>query len=310
MQYCDLWVMEPGAMRQMQALAATITPKSLELAYQALENVRETGAQHRREKSIAVVPVHGPLEARPTLMGQFLGMSSYEAIGNAVARLAADDTVSAIVMDYMTPGGMVYGCPECAAKIRAAAEIKPVIGVSNPMAASGGYWLISASSRVVGSVSSDFGSVGVIVSRFDSTAAMEQEGVKEHVFRSTASPYKGEMGDGEPLTDDGRLHIQQRVDAIYDQFAGDLARFRGVSVEHVREHFGKGRLVDSRAAVKAGMVDRVMTLEETVFKLAAGRIRIAGAAAQDDWNAPTPHEERTLRIREKAGSVRAIAEVN
>lgn len=310
MQYCDLWVMEPGAMRQMQVLASNVTPEALELAYQALENVRETGAQHRREKSVAVLPVHGPLEARPTLLGQFLGMSSYEAIGNAVTRLAADDSVQSIVMDFMTPGGMVYGCPECAAKIRAAAEVKPVIAVGNPLAASGGYWLASAASRIVGGISADFGSVGVIVSRFDSTAAMEQEGVKEHVFRSTASPYKGEMGDAEPLTDDGRLHIQQRVDAIYDQFSGDLARYRGVSVEHVRESFGKGRLVDAKAAIKAGMIDRVMTFDETVYKLAANRIRIASAAAQDDWDARTPAEVRRSHLKAKSEAIRATVEAN
>lgn len=308
MQYCDLWVMEDNALQQMKSLAAVITGEAMEKAYQALENVRQSGAQHRREKAVAVLPVHGPLEARPTLLGQFLGMTSCEAVGNTFDRLIADESVSTVVLDVMSPGGMVYGVPSLAAKIYAARGTKPIVGVGNPMAASGGYWLIAACDRVVGPIEADFGSVGVISSRLDVTQQMEREGVKEHIIRSSGSPYKGESVDSEPLTDEGRQHLQRRADAIYDQFAGDLAKFRGVSVEQVRESFGKGRLVDARSAMKAGMIDRVMTLEETVGKLAANRLRIGREAAQDNWNTPTPGEARQMRIREKVGVVRA--EVN
>lgn len=308
MQYCDLWVMEPGAMRQMQALALRFTPEAVDKAYEAVEKTKQTGSPHRRDKSIAVLPVHGPLEARPTLMGELLGMTSCEAVGRTLDGLVADDSVQSVVMDFMTPGGMVYGVPELANKIYEYRSIKPIIGVSNPMAASGGQWLIAACSRCVGGVSSDWGSVGVLVSRYDATEQMAKEGIKEHVVRSSASPYKGEFIESEPLTDEARQHLQLRADQIYDQFAGDLAKFRGVSVQHVRDNFGKGRLVDSKSAIHAGMADRVMTLEETVYKLAANRIRIAGASAQDDWNVPTPTEQRQMRLRDKLGSLRA--EVN
>lgn len=306
MQYCDLWVMEPGALRQMQALSGRFTAEAVEAAHESLETVRQAGSPHRREKSVAVIPVHGALEARPTLMGMLFGMTSYEAVGNALDVLVADDSVSSIVMDFMTPGGMVYGCSELANKIYSARGTKPILAVANPMAASGGFWTAAACDRVVASPSADVGSVGVICSRFDATAQMEREGVKEHVIRSSGAPFKGELSDAEPLTDDGKRHLQARADAIESVFHSDLAKFRGVNVQHVRDHFGKGRLVDAKAAVGAGMIDRVMTLEETVGKLAAGRIRIAREAAQDDWDAPTRQE--SLRFR--AEQVRAMVEAN
>jgi signal peptide peptidase SppA len=308
MQFCDLWVIEEGAMNQMRALSASITPDGFKAAREGLESVRETGAASRRDKSVAILPIHGALEARASLMGQLFGMTSTEAVGNTFSRLMADESVSAVVMDIASPGGMVYGVPELAAKIHAARGIKPIIAVANPMAASGGYWIAAAADRVVVSPSADVGSVGVIVSRFENVAQMEREGVKEHVIRSAGSPYKGEFVESEPLTDEGRQHLQLRADQIYDQFAGDLAKFRGVSVQHVRDNFGKGRLVDSKKAIQAGMADRVMTLEETVYKLAAGRIRIAREAAQDDWNMPTPTEKRRMRLQEVAGALKA--EVN
>lgn len=138
--------------------------------------------------------------------------------------------------------------------------------------------------------------------RLDVSEAMQQKGVKETTIRSSGSPYKGEHNESEPMTDDARNHLQARADAVYEQFVGDLARFRGASVEHVREHFGKGRSLDAKSAVSAGMVDRVDTLQNTIYKLAAGRVRIArGEKVQDEWDAPTPSEQRQNSLRERAG---------
>lgn len=277
MHYCDLWLMEPGALRQMHAIASAVTPEAMEAA-------RQGGSAPRRERAVAVLPIHGALEARSSFVGQLFGFASMESIGNTFDQLVADDTVSAIVLDIASPGGMVYGTPELAGKVYSARGSKPIIAVANPMAASGAYWIASAADRFIATPSADVGSVGVIFSRFDATAAMEKQGVKEHVIRSSGSPYKGETTEAEPMTDEARQNFQRRADMIYETFTGDLAKFRGVSQQVVKETFGKGRLVDAKAAMQAGMIDRIGTLQETVYKLAANRIRIAKESAQDDWD--------------------------
>jgi signal peptide peptidase SppA len=198
---------------------------------------------------------------------------------------------------------MVYGAPELADKIYKARGTKPIVAVANPLSASGAYWIASAADRVVVTPSGDVGSVGVICEHVDMSQADTKAGAKVTVIRSSGSPYKGEASDSEPLSDEARQNMQARADSIYGKFVADLAKFRGVSVDHVNEHFGKGRVVDAKSAMAAGMVDRIGTFQEVAGKMAAGRVRIASERAQDEWDVPTRREY--LKDRAKAIMVTA-----
>lgn len=301
--FCDLWLMEPAAMRQFEALARVeITP---EVAARQRE-----GRATRREQSVAVLPIHGPIEARASLFGDLLGMTSAEAVGHAFDQLMADDSVSGVILDVASPGGMVYGTPELANKIYSARGTKPIIAVANPIAASGAYWIAAAADRVIASPTADVGSVGVIFRHVDDTAAEAQDGIKTTLIRSAGSPFKQDVSSGEPLTDEAKEYLQGRADAIYEDFAGDLAKFRGVSVAAVKEHFGKGRLVDAKSAMAAGMVDRIDTFASIVGKLASGRLKIGSMAAQDEWDAPTDAERFRLKVRERSERLAAMVGEN
>lgn len=304
---CDLWLMDRGMVRKLSALANMLGSRSDLPAIKTEASIIEAvqASQHaKQQKSIAVIPVSGALEARPTELGAWLGMSSYEVIGKVFDHFVADNSISGIVLDVSSPGGMVYGAQELADKIYAARGTKPIIAVANPMAASGAYWIASSADRMVVTPSGDVGSVGVITEHVDLSAAYDSKGAKITTFRSVNSPYKGEFGDASPLTEESRQHIQSRVDAISEIFVGQLARNRGMPPAHVAENFGKGRLVDSQTALRAGMVDRIGTLQEIAGKFAAGRIRINSERAMDDWEAPTRREI----LQTKAAAIRAAAE--
>lgn len=299
---CDLWMMEPNAFRQFAALATRISINAETLA--AMEKIASGRSERQAPKNVAVLPVHGPIEARYSIIGELLGMTSAEKIGYQFKTLIADKSVSSVVLDIASPGGMVYGTPELAETIYQARGIKPIIAVANPAAFSGAFWIASAADRIVVTPSGDVGSVGVIAEHVDVSQAMAQKGVKETIIRSKDAPFKAETIDAEPLTDEARQNLQQRADAIHEKFIGALAKFRGLNIEHVRENFGKGRIVDAKAAMKAGMVDQIAPLGEILDKLSAGRIRIASSRVEDDWNAPTKNE----RVVRRAEAFRALAE--
>ena len=287
---CDLWLMERNAFRQF--LQTINTPLKL-----SEEQIRAaTSASARQEKRIAIIPVQGVLEARPSFIGSMLGMSSYEAIGKTFDAVMQDDSFTAVVLDIASPGGMVYGAMELADKIFRARGTKPIIAVANPMAASAAFWIGTAADRLVSVPSGDVGSVGVIGEHLDFSQAMANEGVKATVIRSTNSPYKQETNPNEPLTAEARAALQTRVDDLYDKFASDLARFRGVSVEHVNQHFGQGRVVGAKKAMAAGMIDRIDTLQGIVDKLIEGRVKLRSERAQDIWDAPTVKEQMASRV--------------
>lgn len=301
---CDLWLMEKSAVRNLEMLAwqlrATVEKwPEPRCAEQAIERVAASTAQAKRPRAVAVIPITGALEARPTELGAWMGMTSYEVVGKVFDHFMADETVSGVILDISSPGGMVYGAQELADKIYRARGTKPIISVANPMAASGAYWLAAAADRVVVTPSGDVGSVGVITEHVDMSRMYAESGVTVSTFRSAVSPYKGETSDAEPLNDEARKHIQARVDEISQVFVGELARFRNLSTGQVAEQFGKGRLVNANAAIRAGMADRIGTLDEIAMKLASGRIRIANERAQDDWNAKTRREQ----IKESAENI-------
>lgn len=295
---CDLWLMERSAFHQFLSVAS-LTAGSEQAKVAA-------SVPARRQKAVGIIPIHGAIEARASFVGEMFGMPSYERIGQIFDEFVSNEGVSSIILDICSPGGMVYGCMELAQKIFSARGVKPIIAVANPVAASGAYWLGAAADRVIGTPSSDTGSVGVIAERVDMSKALEASGAKVDVIRSTKSPYKAEMNDAEPITDEIRANMQARADGIYERFASDLSRFRGVSVEHVEQKFGQGRMVDAKRAMSAGMIDRVDTLQGVVTKVADGRYRIGERASEDVWDAPTRREV----IQRRADTLLAKAETN
>lgn len=298
---CDMWLIEPNAMRQFKTLAAS----DIRVSSQALEAVRSSRSESSKQKTVGIIQVHGVLEVRPTIFGEFFGMSSYEGIGLAFDTLMADESVKGIILDVMSPGGMAYGAPELANKIfRARGNGKPIISVVNPLAASGAFWIAAAADRIAMVPSGDTGSVGVYHEHISIARMVEEAGADVTITRSTESPFKAEMNDLEQLSPEAKQHIQDRVDEIYTQFVSDLARFRGFDANYISENFGKGRVVGAKQAMKVGMVDQVMTLAEVAMKLAAGRIRIASTRAEDDWNVPTVREQRQMEI----AALKALAE--
>lgn len=294
---CDLWLIDPVALRQM--VSGSVVVPDPEQARAAAQSAP------RQQKTVAVIPVHGAIEARPSFIGELLGMPSYERLGVVLDMVMADDSVSHVIFDHASPGGMVYGAPELADKIYKARGRKPIISVANPMAASGSYWIAAAADRVVVTPSGDVGSVGVIVEHVDFSQALEKFGQKVTVLTSKSAPYKGEWSGVTPLSDEARANAQARADRIHNRFVSDLAKFRGVSVEHVNERFGQGRVVDAQAALAAGMVDRIGTLQDVIVGAASGRIRIRSERAEDEWDAPTRRDV----LRERVAAIQAATEM-
>jgi len=214
---------------------------------------------------IAVLPVYGVIAPRMNLLTQMSGGVSAEKLGTDISTLAADPNVSTIVLDVDSPGGAATGVPELAAKIRAAAAKKQVVAVTNHMAASAAYWLASQATEVVCTPSGEVGSVGVYMMHFDESQAFADAGIRPTVVR--AGKYKAEGNPFEPLGSDARGEMQRVVNDWHTRFISDVAKGRGTSQNDVRENYGGGRTVFARDALRAGMIDRIGTLDDVIADL-------------------------------------------
>lgn len=183
--------------------------------------------------------------------------TDYQDIRANVRRALADPSVHTIDLVIDSPGGSVLGLPETADAIHAANRVKPVRAFVSGIAASAAYWLASQASSITLTPSGEVGSVGVLDLHTDITGALDQAGVK--ITAVTAGPHKTERAPFTPLSEDAKAHMQSGVDAWYGDFLSAIKRGRGARVP-ANSTFGNGRMLSSREAVAAGMVDFVSSL--------------------------------------------------
>lgn len=228
-----------------------------------------TGAMPMVSGSVAVLPLRGVISQRANLITQASGGTSAEAFGKAFQGAIESDSVKAVVLDIDSPGGIVHGTAELANLIFAARGRKPIVAVANAQADSGAYFIGSQADEFVSIPTGLVGSIGVIAEHIDRSKAEAMAGLKTTLI--AAGKFKVEGNPHEPLSTAGRQHAQTLVDSFYEMFVGAVARGRGVSAEAVRDGFGQGRTLGSKAALAAGMIDRIATLEEVVTQLGGGR---------------------------------------
>lgn len=227
--------------------------------------------------AVAVIPVYGVISPRASLLTESSGGTSAQAVGHALDQAIADPSISSVVLEFDSPGGNSTGMTELAAKIRNARASKRIVSHVNALAASAGYWLASQADEVVSTPSGLVGSIGVYTEHHDVSRALDAEGITPTII--SAGEYKVEGNPYEPLTDEARASFQKMVDDVYAVFVGDVARGRGVSASLVRAEYGRGRVLSAKDALAAGMIDRIATLDETIARVASGRVLTRGTRA-------------------------------
>lgn len=230
---------------------------------------RERQKTKNRSGNIAVIRVHGAISNRAKRMDTMSmgGGTSAEDVENEIRAAVADESVKAIVLDVNSPGGSAAGTPELASAIRGLRGEKPIVSQVNALSASAAYWIASATDEVIATESSQIGSIGVIAVHEEISQMLEQEGVRETII--SAGQYKAEGNPYEPLTEEAQAEMQRKVDAYYRMFVDAVAEGRGVDREKVESDFGQGRVMLAADARRAGMIDRIGTLRETLERYGA-----------------------------------------
>lgn len=185
----------------------------------------------------------------------------------AAARAAVDDpTVAAILFYVDSPGGTVDGTAELARELFAMRGRKPMVSYTDGMMTSAAYWIGSAADRIV--ISGDttkVGSIGVIATHVDISKALGEMGVT--VTHITAGKYKAVLSPFTPLSDLGRMTMQEVVDYLYAGFLDAVGGHRGTDAETVHDVMGDARIFIGRQALVAGLVDGEASLTETIRQL-------------------------------------------
>lgn len=218
----------------------------------------------RSSGAIGVLPLFGVVNYRVGALEQMSGATGLQEWTANFKALIEDDRVASIVIPVDSPGGNVYGVQEAAQAIYAARGTKPITAAVDPMAASAALWIASAADEVVITPSGTVGSIGVLMVHTDQSGALEKEGYKVTMIESSQSPYKTEGFGHQALSDEAYAHFKAEVDAVAAVFVEDMARNRGVTTAKVLSDFGGGRMLNAKAALAAGLVDRIETFDQVI----------------------------------------------
>lgn len=277
-----LWAIDASKLRELlsvlafRAAGGEFTPDEIRARIGEGGNA---SASRLQGGSVAVVPIRGVIAHRMSAMESSSGGTSAEGVAAMLRQVMADASVGTVVLDVDSPGGTVTGMTELAAEIydMRGRGTKKIIAQVNGMAASAAYWLASQADEIVSIPSGLAGSIGVFTAHEDLSKALANEGID--VTLISAGKYKVEGNPFEPLSEEAKAVIQARVDDAYATFVKDVARGRGASQAAVREGYGQGRALGAKDALKAGLIDRIGTMDGTV-SMALGT-KQAGLRADD-----------------------------
>ena len=272
------WALEPQFMRA--AMAMVMAKSSDEFVVPQTDGRltnKRTEEARRSGGAVAVLPIYGVMAQRMSAMEEACASGvSVEKTAAAFQALVDDDDVSAIVLDWDSPGGSTYGVEEFSAQVRAARGVKPIISQVNSLMASAAYWVGSAADEIVVTPGGRAGSIGVYSIHEDISGMLEKQGVvativKEGEHKIAANPFG-------PLTAEGREQIEALVQQSAAAFRGGVAENRGVSSRTVVSQFGDGKVFGAAELVERGMADRVGTLGDTLARLGVPSKKKAAAA--------------------------------
>lgn len=226
-------------------------------------------------EGVAEITVRGPIVPHADMFSEVSGMASVEGIRSQIEMALESDDVNTILLNFDTPGGDVTGIADLARYIKSANDIKPVVGFVEGLCCSAGNYLMAGAGKRYISKTGEMGSIGVVMGWADASKLRESMGVEDVEFVSSVSPYKRAKHD----TEDGKEYYQSLVDELGDIFVDDMADMYGVSREHVLKNFGQGRVVIGESAVKAGLADKVVSIDELKQSL-SGNMNKTGLRAE------------------------------
>ncbi len=182
-------------------------------------------------------------------------------INKKIKEYAERDDVKAIIIRLDTPGGGVGPSQEIYREIMRAKKQKKVIASMGSIATSGGYYIASASHKIVANPGTITGSMGVIMEFANIEELMSKIGLKGYVVKS------GEFKDiGSPLrkiTKEERKLLQGVTDDLHQQFIDAVAVGRGVDSSKIK-HIADGSFFSGAKALEMGLIYELGNLNDAV----------------------------------------------
>lgn len=212
------------------------------------------------ENTMAIVPVKGELLKYDSMCS--FGTTS---LANVIKLAAANKNITGIVLDVDSPGGSVNAIPPLLEAIGMAKRMKKTVVVHGDLVASAALYASVFADYIVADneLSSEFGSVGVMVQFDDYREYWEKQGIKEHTVYAPESTHKN--AEFEAALDGDYKPLQKNIlSPLAVQFQEAVKKNRGKKLNMATEGLLTGKMFFGGDAVAAGLADGIGSLYKAV----------------------------------------------
>jgi protease-4 len=231
----------------------------------------------RSKPTIAVITLEGTIvDGRGGPQFPPFGPSNAggDTIAAALREVAADDSVSAIVLRVDSPGGSVTASETIWREVKRARERgKPLVASMGAVAASGGYYVSMGADAIVANPGTITGSIGVITGKLVVRDLKDRLGVGSDTVRTNANADAWSVD--ELFTPEQHAHREAEADLLYSDFVERVAEGRDLTIEAV-DVVARGRIWTGADALERGLVD-----ELGGFRTAVRRAKVLAGLNED-----------------------------
>lgn len=179
-----------------------------------------------------------------------------------------DESVQAVVLEVNSPGGGVIESAEIYEKLLEIKEQRniPIYVSMGSYAASGGYYISAPADKIFAHRETITGSIGVIMQSYNFSELADKVGIKFETIKS--GEHKDMFGGTRETTAEEKAMVQEMINESYEAFVDVVEQGRGMSEANVKK-VADGRILGGSQAVKAGLVDELGGLDDTIASIRA-----------------------------------------
>jgi protease-4 len=212
-----------------------------------------------RGSAVAVVVAKGTILDGSQPAGTIGGDST----ARVLRRARENDSVKAVVLRVDSPGGSSFASEvirrECELVRKAG---KPLVVSMGTVAASGGYWVSTASDEIWAEPETITGSIGIF-GVFPSIHKPLAKYLGVHTDGVGTTRFTGALRPDRPLDPAAADMVQQVIDEGYRDFLARVAEARKLTTERV-DQLGRGRVWSGEDAKAHGLVDQLGGLDAAI----------------------------------------------
>jgi protease IV len=184
-----------------------------------------------------------------------------DKLARAIRKFRSDPDVKAIVLRINSPGGSGSASEVIWRELAAARKAKPVVVSMGTVAASGGYYIATASNRIFVEPTTITGSIGVFglfpnVQKLFSNIGINWDSVATTPYADLLTPFREKSPEEIGV-------IQKYIDEFYQQFLERVSQARNIPVDQVNE-IAQGRVWSGERAIKLHLADEIGGLRAAV----------------------------------------------